>query len=522
MKKPHKRFTRILCTLLLLNCTPLLAANYYVDTNAANNNGNGASTDPVKYISTGISLMSVQGGDTLIIKDGTYSNSLDSMSTFVSGTTGNYNVIKAENDGAVTITNNLSIDNTTHHVQIEGLKFLYGGSNSLDSSGIGDAHHIKILRCAFEGGPLSGNTYTFSMGSNNPATNTEYILIEDSWFYGPGGRQNLLVYRSNKVIIRRVVLRHDLGWSNIGKTDPEGVGTIYNSNDVELQNVIVIDSNSNPANVGSEWAGAFTVVNNVSSGGTCKDNNITGAVILNVEGNGFEHGGDGQVLNTQIKDTVIWWSRTDSNLSGGAISTNNPGLKTIFANNVTVGNYWGGATLWGGTNSTINLSHSILYGITNLPTNVPNAGDGTIALTSNVCSNNNANNNLCTDKDATVLTFDPTTMGLAYIPRIETGSTLQTAGQSASRIGAVATNRIGTSGTLWGDAGYNTISNEALWPWPNQERIHTDMSAVSNRGFAAPNQTLTDYIWSALGNVTPADIGGTMIPIAQNVRIVKQ
>ena len=517
MKNLRTLFIPLTSILLLLASSPLLAATYYVDTNAPDNSGDGSSLNPVKYISTGIALMSSSGGDTLVLKDGTYSNSKDTMSSFVSGTTGNYNVIKAANDGGAIVKNPLVIGNNEHHIQIEGIKFATNGNN-----GIGAAHHIKVLRCAFEGGPLQGNTYTFGMGSNNPGTTTEYILIEDSWFYGPGGRQNLLIYKSNKIVIRRVVLRHDLGWSNAQKSDPEGVGTIYNSNNVEIQNVIVIDSDSNPANVGSEWAGAFTVVNNASSGGTCKDNNLTGMIILNVEGNGFEHGGDGQVLNTQIKDTVLWWNKPGQNMSGGAISTNNPGYKTIFATNVTVGNYWGGITMWGGTNSAINMSNSILYNISSLPINVPSPGDGTITHSYTVCSNNNANNNLCTNSGTNTITTDPTTIGLQYPPRIENGSQLMTAGQGNTRSGAVITNKIGVSGTLWGEAGYNTVTNDALWPWPYEARIHSDMSSVSSRGFAASGQTLTNYIWSALGNTPPSDIASSLIPIAQNVKFTKQ
>jgi len=506
----------LLYTSIILATTSVYSATYYVDTNSPNDNGAGSSSDPVKYIGTGISMMSSSGGDTLIIKNGTYSSSQDSMSSFVSGTTGNYNIIKAENDSGVIVTRGLSINNMAHHLQFEGLKFVSNNQNS-----ISNAHHIKILRSAFEGGPLSGNNYTFGMGTNNPGESTEYILIEDSWFYGPGGRQNLLIYKSNKVVIRRVVLRHDLGWSNVGKTDPEGVGTIYNSNNVELQNVIVIDSSHNPANTGSEWVGGFTVVNNVSSGGTCKDNNITGTIVLNVEGNGFEVGGDGQVLNIQFNDSIVWWSPPSSVGAGGAsaISMNNPGYKTVTATNMTIGNIASGVALWGGNNSNITLKNSILYGMNSFPIGTPSSGDGTITHSYNNCSNN-ANNNTCTSATGTV-TFDPTANGLSHITRIENGTTLMTAGQSGGRIGAIITNKVGVSGTLWGDAGYNTITNNPLWPWPNESRIHDDMSSISNRGFSAPGQTLTNYIWSALGNAPPSNIASIQLPAPKNIKYTK-
>lgn len=487
----------------------VFAATYYVDANAADNSGSGAISSPLKYISSGISKMSPAGGDTLIIKNGTYSNSLDDMVSFVSGTTNNYNVIKAETDGGVTITKAFSIKNDTHHVQIEGVKF----SSNLVKNMYG-AHHIKILRSAFEGGPLSGNKYTFSIGSSSSVT--EYILIEDSWFYGPGGRQNLAIYKANKVVIRRVVLRHDLGWSNVLKPDPEGVGTIYNSNNVELQNVIVIDSNRNSSNVGSEWVGAFTVVNNTDSGGTCRDNNITGSILLNVFGNGFAFDGNGEVQNIQIKDSVVWWSDSGDS-RGGGVTMNNPGQKTVTATNVTLGNLDFGVGLWNGTNSNITINNSIVYGM-NYPIGTPS--NGTITNSYNNCSNN-SNNSLCT-KGTGIVTFDATTNGLSHIPRIENGTTLITSGQAGTRMGANITNKMGVSGTLWGETGYNSLTDEALWPWPNEARLYDDMNSVSNRGFAAPGQTLTNYIWSAIGNAPPSDIASVVILAPKNIRITKK
>jgi hypothetical protein len=72
--------------------------------------------------------------------------------------------------------------------------------------------------------------------------------------------------------------------------------------------------------------------------------------------------------------------------------------------------------------------------------------------------------------------------------------------------------RIGVSGTLWGETGYDTVTDEDLWPWPNEARIKSDFSEVSGvgqRGFtsaATPSKTLTEYLWEQLGNPLPAGI----------------
>jgi hypothetical protein len=37
--------------------------------------------------------------------------------------------------------------------------------------------------------------------------------------------------------------------------------------------------------------------------------------------------------------------------------------------------------------------------------------------------------------------------------------------------GAVVTKRYGVTGTLWGETGYDQITNEDLWPWPYEDKI---------------------------------------------------
>ena len=127
-----------------------------------------------------------------------------------------------------------------------------------------------------------------------------------------------------------------------------------------------------------------------------------------------------------------------------------------------------------------------------------------------------------------IITTNPLTNGLLYIPRIETGSTLKTAAQSGSQIGAEILYKTGISGTLYGEAGWNTITNEKLWPFPNEEVIKTEVSSFHKsagevysgspemngaRGFAADGNglyggpiTLTSYVWEYLGNPCPLDI----------------
>ena len=81
----------------ILTSSSLYAATYYVDGAQAGDAGNGLSwANAKRYISSGVNLMS--GGDTLYIKDGTYTGSANRIYNVPSGSAGNYTKIYAEND----------------------------------------------------------------------------------------------------------------------------------------------------------------------------------------------------------------------------------------------------------------------------------------------------------------------------------------------------------------------------------------------------------------------------------------
>jgi len=91
--------------------------------------------------------------------------------------------------------------------------------------------------------------------------------------------------------------------------------------------------------------------------------------------------------------------------------------------------------------------------------------------------------------------------------------------------------RIGRSGTLYGEPGWNEVTSEDLWPWPNEDIIkavfarpndpppgYTPPTNNTVRGFTvaldqfgAP-MTLTRYIWQYLGHKIPDFVygGGTV------------
>jgi len=86
-------FLSILYAILLLPKISQAAATYYVATNGSDINP-GTNAQPWATFSKAMTIL--QPGDTLLIKDGTYYQSLD---VTISGTAGNPITIKAENDG---------------------------------------------------------------------------------------------------------------------------------------------------------------------------------------------------------------------------------------------------------------------------------------------------------------------------------------------------------------------------------------------------------------------------------------
>jgi hypothetical protein len=87
------------------------------------------------------------------------------------------------------------------------------------------------------------------------------------------------------------------------------------------------------------------------------------------------------------------------------------------------------------------------------------------------------------------LTSNP---GFSFITRIESTSPYHNAGSSGD-IGANVINRY-QDGTLTGTA---------LWPWPNETRLKSEMCAGVSGGLCSSGKTLTQYIWGYLGNTTP-------------------
>jgi hypothetical protein len=411
----------------------------------------------------------------------------------------------------------INIDSNRKYVKAEGFK-VKGNINHSDANSNGpvviDGSYNKLIRVAAYNAGGTGNVAVVNVGG-------DHNLVEECWAWGTG-RYKFIVYHATNTIVRRCVARHDYHGGNDGWAHQEAGFTNYDSTNSIFQNDIVIDSGV-AGNANEVIYGCFWDENNDSS--KSKSGKIEGSICLNVRTN--YAGMLDKVSGTRsISNSVVWDSGGGyTAIAGGATSSYPP---QVSLSNMTIGTLIssyddiyesmgvgagvpaaisGGtfaitnsiiynATAYGINGSTMNSTYNALYGN---GTNYGHSASGGTGDTTNVA---------------------PLTGGLRYLPRIETGSALKTAGSSGGQKGATILYKHGTDGTLYGETGYDTLTSTALWPFPNEARIKADMASYSGngpsgaRGFATGTskdgsaQTLTKYIWEYLGNQIPSDIYG--------------
>jgi hypothetical protein len=520
-------------------------ATYYVCGNGATCNGGGtgwvtgndanACTSkgaPCRTVGGGIGKMS-GAGHTLIVGNGTYVN--DPITGWPSGTAGNYTTIQAENVGGATIDMSsvtaswldtaIAFDSSVSYSQVIGFRARGNALHNDWSNGpvLVDGNHNKLIRCAVYDAPR-GN---FNMQTVN--VTGSYNLVEECWAWG-GARYKFLVYQGDHNIVRRSVARHDYVTPQLdgsGFPNQEALFVTYDAEYTVFQNNIGIDSDyiSN----GQNLYGAFWFELNHPDDWTTHAV-LRGSIGLNLKNSeagiiGHPYG------NKYYSDVVIWDSWGGVRLSGEAVGDGGSTDPTESFDHLTIGNINGtdAGTYHSRQNgfgsyqnySGLNITNSIIYdatgsGMTDYATNdyIALYGNGTNYSTAETAHTPSAGAHNITN-------VNPLTNCLKYLPRIEsTNCSLYTAGSGGGRIGAEILYRWGTDGTLYGQTGYDTLTSEPLWPFPNEALIKSDFASYSGpgpagaRGFATGTsmdgspQTLTKYIWEYLGNQIPADIYG--------------
>lgn len=496
------------------------AATYYIAPSGGADAGPGTSASPWATFAHAFGAMS--GGDTLIVKDGTYAQQIRDIP---SGRTGAYTTVKAEHDGRATIIGSADacLDVGGSYIQIEGMQF--DGRAVRGVAIVSGADHVKLLRCAFYGAVCRDNTAVVSAGPNSSD-----ILFEDCWAFGCG-RYKFVAYESQRVVFRRCVARHDY---HVAADDQCATFTNYDANDVVYQNCVAIDSMNEPGVYGNNYGGVWFEKNNHAPTDPPNNISVVGSIFLNVDTTAFN---DPKIYGAHaFRDDVVWHSRGGMeflNIYEDWLGHFQP---SVDVKHVTMGDVYGawtdqtpfGIGFTGLTNEGHTYSGFPAQVTDSLMVRLNVYGIGSdIRSDYNDLYGNAANYQSCaTCKGAGPhdRQVDP---GLRYIVRIEPDSPLKGAASDGGDVGANVLQRIGVSGTLHGEPGWDQVTSEPLWPFPNEARIKADMGAWTNpvdaaigppgaRGFCAPGTaryggsiSLTSYVWEYLGNACPQEICGT-------------
>lgn len=496
MKSRYATNPAILCWPLLaaffmLNATQSLAATYYISPTGSNVLGNGTTQSPYYTLSHAFSK---GGGHTYILKDGLYNYEGGTITNPPSGSTTSPTMIQAEHDGKAVIDgagvrSGIDIRQAgTHHIVIEGLRLQNSGEGPAVSIQSPDAtsltnqiNNITIRRTGAFGSAVNTNNNVWSLARIRDS------LFEEVWGWG-AGRYVLSVYGGTKVTVRRAVLRWDR-WDGLAYKpgDPKFNMSLYNTYDSLLENVILLDGTT--ATGGGDRGGILLAGN--SNGDTApytgsSNNVILGMISLNNVGNGLASESGGAVNNNNRFENVVSWGNVY------AITVPRNSSNTTL-NHVTLGGGSYGTYFGGGGNQVTNLSlkNSLIH-------NNSNSGiNGSVTSDYNNVYSNSPNYNGASP-GAHDSSIQP---GLKYLLRAETGTPNKGAASDGGDIGATIIKRYQNG----------TLTNENLWPFPNEARIKADLCANESRGFCGKS-SLTHYIWEFLGNPLPAEYangGGT-------------
>lgn len=425
----------------------------YVATTGNDTTGNGTSANPWKTIAKGISSM--VGGETLIVKNGTYTGTTNFIRNVPSGTAQLYTNIQAESPMQVRIQSNTALtvpDNqlnlTGNYIKVDGFIFEMSATINPAFTGVITGNFNTLSRSIFK---RSGDID--STGGLLSVTGSD-TLIED--VAGTGACRYCFTQGGATTMTQRNVWRRVLGrfdYSNSTQTKAtfatEGSATPGNVRDHLYQNVIAIDG-QNPGNLGgSEKMGGFYVSSNTSNV------QFQGSMVLN-EGAGPAGALLSELGSNNPASNMVVWDVQNSLPSA-------TGIVAGSGDRLTVGGMVQGAA----TNLLTPATNSLLKPMVN-PSNLLN-----------------------------------------------------------NTPGAVITKRLGTSGTRWGQAGYDQPTTTDLWPWPFQDIIaavfresnpvppgNSPATNDTNRGFATTvgnalyggPKNLTTYVWEYLGSPCPPTV----------------
>ena len=498
---------------LVLGPLPAHAATYYVDGAGGSPGGNGSAGSPVNTIKAGLALLSP--GDTLIVRDGLYQGEANCLSGpyggydgFPSGAAGAYITIKAENylgaviDGGEAY-NPIFVWNASYLIFQNFLLRSTTRENGGANFRAQDAHHIKVLDC------LSVEAYFGHFWFRN----CHHTLVEDCAAFGRSAYSFCWVgeyedyTRSQYNLCRRCVARRDAHFYPDHQANHFASFVAYWADHTYFQNCLSLDGvhAEDQGNVpDDDWIATTTFF--TTNGASNYE--ARGCLALNEPGQiaSFSPGDSEEIV---FANNLAWMNDSSS---FGVLAVSPRASYSVLGNTLAgvrgAGDYQGSGV--GVTEGNIGGVHdNVILGCRIGMEGVAGPHGN------NVLANDNNYANTAPGPGDRV-DLDPRASGLSYLPRIEPGSALASAGRDGGRAGAEILNRLGAGGALFGEAGWDQQTGESLWPWPHQDQLAQRMALYNRhgvtgaRGFAAGGAaldggpvTLSSYIWEYLGNPCP-------------------
>lgn len=221
----------IFCIGILFSGTA--SAETYFISPTGNDSNVGSSNLP--WGTFGHAMPLLQAGDTLVLKDGTYKQSL---SVTTSGEQGNPITIRAENDGGALVDGEYQRTplriRDRHDIEVEGISFRNSDDYVID---VYSSAHVVLRRLtAANAGDPNANYHQVQVVSSSD------VLVEDVAAFGRG-RTVFLAYESDHVTFRRCFAY----WQDYGTT-PYILLNVYGSSDTTVENCVgtmAPDANNN-------------------------------------------------------------------------------------------------------------------------------------------------------------------------------------------------------------------------------------------------------------------------------------
>ena len=397
-------------------------------------------------------------GGTLVLLDGDYAEAAGTGSIDLKGphdgqppsgaSDAQPTRIVAETPGGAVLREPLVLGARKHkieRVELRGLKVLAHAS-------LYNTRRVTLKDMAFGAG--------LSIGTNDHDEGNTDDLVEDSWVWAAGERGIAVNYRAHRSVWRRVVVRGD----GCGKPACHGDGnpnigfTVYDSHDVSVQNVVVVDRVLLPGDAGyADFAAAS------HTGGlyTFGRNEWLGTLSL--------HGPD-----------IGYYFEPD--------------LGTVEAPTVRIVD----AIAWDETSGGFNLARAGTGNVVERITASTRAGDGV-----RIAPELGAQGTL---RQAKVSGSGRFAVNSAYAPQQvrvsgnwREGAFNQTRGSNSASEGGAHLQRYGIDGRHHGEPGFDAPSAAPLWPWPNEARLRADLCATTTRGLCAPSvASFSAYLQAAL------------------------